>query len=55
MLLKGGHDMKNLFQHVGNVSEKDTEKDRKWPTGPYKQSRPVQHASIQFATRYKIV
>ena len=24
MLLKGGHDMKNLFQHVGNVSEKDT-------------------------------
>ena len=24
LLLKGGHDMKNLFQHVGNVSEKDT-------------------------------
>ena len=24
MLLKGGHDMKNLFQNVGNVSEKDT-------------------------------
>ena len=24
MLLKGDHDMKNLFQHVGNVSEKDT-------------------------------
>ena len=23
MLLKGGHDMKNQFQHVGNVSEKD--------------------------------
>ena len=24
MLLKGGHDMKDLFQHVSNVSEKDT-------------------------------
>ena len=24
LLLKGGHDMKNLFQHVDNVSEKDT-------------------------------
>ena len=24
LLLKGGHDMKNLFQHVGNVSDKDT-------------------------------
>ena len=23
-MLKGGHDMKNLFQHVGNVSGKDT-------------------------------
>ena len=24
LLLIGNHDMKNLFQHVGNVSEKDT-------------------------------
>ena len=24
LLLKGGHDIKNLFQHFGSVSEKDT-------------------------------
>ena len=24
MLLQGGHNMKNLFRHAGNVSEKDT-------------------------------
>ena len=24
MLLKGGYDIKNLFHHIGNVSEKDT-------------------------------
>ena len=36
MFLKGGHDMKNLFQHVGNVLEKDTfeEAVKKIENGP---------------------
>ena len=36
MLIKGGQDIKNLFQHVGNVSEKDTfeEAVKKIENGP---------------------
>ena len=57
---QGCHDMKNLFQHVGNVSEKDTfeEAVKKKENGPHARTNKVvqqEHASIQFPTRCKII